>query len=89
MKFRRIPRKSKKRPAHSAPAHVFHTLFVFQPLIHLDGQVGSEALEALDHGDQQDDSQQHDEIFVTVVTVVDGDLTKPAAADDTTHGRIA
>ena len=89
MIFRHIPRKTKKRPAPQAPAHVFSILFVLQPLIRLDGQVGSEALEALDHGDQQDDSQQHDEVFVTVVTVVDGDLTKPAAADDTTHGRIA
>ena len=89
MIFRRISRKSKKRPAHQAPALIFYILFVLQPLIRLDGQVGSEALEALNHGDQQDDSQQHDEVFVTVVAVVDGDLTKPAAADDAAHGRIA
>lgn len=89
MIFRRIPQKSKKRPAHLTPALIFSILFVLQPLIRLDGQVGSEALEALNHGDQQDDSQQHDEVFVTVVTVVDGDLTKPASADDTAHGRIA
>lgn len=72
------------------PKHPVSTgSFVFQPFIHLDSQVSPQALEALDHGDQQDDCQQHDEILITIVPVVDGDLTKPAAADDAAHGRVA
>ena len=46
-------------------------------------------MENLYNDNKQDNGQQHDQIFVAIIAVVDGDLTQAAAADDTTHGSVA
>ena len=57
--------------------------------IQTDCQMGTDALEHLHQQDKNDNRKQHDQIFVTVVAVVDGNFTESAAADDTAHGRVA
>ncbi len=49
----------------------------------------ADALEDLHQDDEEDHGEEHDQILVAVVAVVDGDLAEAAAADDTAHGRVA
>lgn len=60
-----------------------------QSFVRACSQMRAGALEDLHQRDQQNHCGQHDEILVAVVTIVDGDLAEPAAADDAAHGRIA
>ena len=62
---------------------------LFQALIQLDRKAGADALEYLNDNDEQDDGQQHHQVFIAVIAVVDGDITEAAAAHDTTHGGVA
>ena len=64
-------------------------MILLQALIQLDRKVGADTLEHLHDNDEQDNSQQHDQILVAVIAVVNGNLAQPAAAHDTTHGGVA
>ena len=64
-------------------------MILLQALIQLDRKVGTDALEDLHDNDKQNDRQQHDQILVAVIAVVDGDLAQTAAADNTAHGGVA
>ena len=64
-------------------------MILLQALIQLDRKVGADTLEHLHDNDEQDNSQQHDQILVAVIAVVDGDLAQTAAADNTAHGSVA
>ena len=47
------------------------------------------ALENLYDDYEKNDRHNHDKGFVAVVSVIDGDFTKTAAADDSAHCRVA
>lgn len=64
-------------------------MILLQALIQLDRKVGADTLKYLHDNDEQDNSQQHDQILVAVIAVVNGNLAQPAAAHDTTHGGVA
>ena len=61
---------------------LLHTLIfrLFQPLIALLCKIGAEALEYLNEQDEDNDRDDHDEVFIAIVAVVDGDLAETAAA---------
>ena len=50
---------------------------------------GTDGLEDLDQEDEEYHGKYHDEIFIAVVTIIDGDLTQTAAADDTAHSGVS
>ena len=62
---------------------------LFQPLIALLCKIGAEALEYLNEQDEDNDRDDHDEVFIAIVAVVDGNLAETAAADDAAHCRVA
>ena len=62
---------------------------ILEALIHFNSKLGANRLEHLYHDDQQYDRKQHNQIFIAVVSVVNGYFTKTASADDTAHSRIA
>ena len=64
-------------------------VILLEAFIQLDRKTGTDALEDLHDNDKQNDRQQHDQIFIAVVAVVDGDLAQTAAADNTAHGGVA
>ena len=70
---------------------LLHTLisYLFKPLVALLGKICAEALEHLNEQDQNNDRDDHDEVLIAIVAVVDGDLAEAAAADDAAHCRVA
>ena len=56
-----------------------------ETLIAALGKVGSEALEKLHKQYQDDYRDYHNEVFIAVVAVIDGNFAETAAADDAAH----
>lgn len=62
---------------------------VFQTLVAFRCKICSETLEDLNKNYEEYNGENHYEILITVVSVVDGDFTESASADDTAHCGIA
>ena len=56
-------------------------MILLQALIQLDRKVGADTLKYLHDNDEQDNSQQHDQILVAVIAVVNGYFAESAAAE--------
>ena len=64
-------------------------LFLLDAFVGMDGQRGADRLEQLHKQNEKHDREDHDKIFVAVITVVDGDLAQSSAADNAAHRGIA
>ena len=67
----------------------FEGLFLFEPFIRSYRKLCSESLEYQHEHDKQNDRRKHYKVLVSVVSVVDRDLSETAASDDSAHGAVS
>ena len=65
------------------------TLFALEPLVGTYRGMCSYALEYLHYRDKEYHRDEHDQIFISVITIIYRDLSKAASADDAAHRGIA
>ena len=64
-------------------------LKLFKSVVRLNGKPCAYCLEYLNQDNQQDNCANHNEIFISVISIVDCDFSQTAAADNTAHRGIS